>query len=95
MRKSGFSKTVDSLRSSPAVTIRGANLNRFEFEVITSRIEAGQVRIFSGSIVGWIMLALQFANGMKKVGFVGLGFPKNLVDSYVLMGQFAAAGYDI
>jgi len=32
---------------------------------------------------------------MKKVGFVSLGCPKNLVDSEVMMGQLAAAGYDI
>ena len=32
---------------------------------------------------------------MKKVGFVSLGCPKNLVDSEVMMGQLKAAGYDI
>ena len=32
---------------------------------------------------------------MKKVGFVSLGCPKNLVDSEVMMGQLAAAGYQI
>lgn len=32
---------------------------------------------------------------MKKVGFVSLGCPKNLVDSEVMMGQLAAAGYEI
>ena len=33
--------------------------------------------------------------GMKKVGFVSLGCPKNLVDSEVMMGQLARAGYQI
>ncbi|MBP7476489.1 MAG: 30S ribosomal protein S12 methylthiotransferase RimO [Pyrinomonadaceae bacterium] len=33
--------------------------------------------------------------GMKKVGFVSLGCPKNLVDSEVMMGELAAAGYEI
>ncbi len=32
---------------------------------------------------------------MKKVGFVSLGCPKNLVDSEVMMGELAAAGYEI
>ena len=32
---------------------------------------------------------------MKKVGFVSLGCPKNLVDSEVMMGQLAEAGYEI
>ncbi len=32
---------------------------------------------------------------MKKVGFVSLGCPKNLVDSEVMMGQLANAGYQI
>ncbi|MEQ1603598.1 MAG: 30S ribosomal protein S12 methylthiotransferase RimO [Pyrinomonadaceae bacterium] len=32
---------------------------------------------------------------MQKVGFVSLGCPKNLVDSEVMMGQLAAAGYEI
>ena len=32
---------------------------------------------------------------MKKVGFVSLGCPKNLVDSEVMMGQLAQAGYEI
>ena len=32
---------------------------------------------------------------MKKVGFVSLGCPKNLVDSEVMMGQLVAAGYEI
>ncbi len=32
---------------------------------------------------------------LKKVGFVSLGCPKNLVDSEVMMGQLAAAGYEI
>lgn len=32
---------------------------------------------------------------MKKVGFVSLGCPKNLVDSEVMMGQLAQAGYQI
>ena len=32
---------------------------------------------------------------MKTVGFVSLGCPKNLVDSEVMMGQLAAAGYEI
>ncbi|MEJ7625103.1 MAG: 30S ribosomal protein S12 methylthiotransferase RimO [Pyrinomonadaceae bacterium] len=32
---------------------------------------------------------------MKKVGFVSLGCPKNLVDSEVMMGQLSAAGYEI
>lgn len=32
---------------------------------------------------------------MKKVGFVSLGCPKNLVDSEVMMGQLADAGYTI
>lgn len=32
---------------------------------------------------------------VKKVGFVSLGCPKNLVDSEVMMGQLAGAGYEI
>jgi len=32
---------------------------------------------------------------MKKVGFVSLGCPKNLVDSEVMMGDLANAGYEI
>lgn len=32
---------------------------------------------------------------MKKVGFVSLGCPKNLVDSEVMMGQLIEAGYEI
>ncbi|HEX8633817.1 MAG TPA: 30S ribosomal protein S12 methylthiotransferase RimO [Pyrinomonadaceae bacterium] len=32
---------------------------------------------------------------MKKIGFISLGCPKNLVDSEVMMGQLAAAGYEI
>ena len=32
---------------------------------------------------------------MKKVGFVSLGCPKNLVDSEVMMGRLAEAGYEI
>src|ERR671915_178846 len=32
---------------------------------------------------------------LKKVGFVSLGCPKNLVDSEVMMGQLKAKGYEI
>ena len=32
---------------------------------------------------------------MKKVGFVSLGCPKNLVDSEVMMGKLKASGYEI
>ena len=32
---------------------------------------------------------------MKKVGFVSLGCPKNLVDSEVMMGSLQQAGYEI
>jgi len=32
---------------------------------------------------------------MKKVGFISLGCPKNLVDSEVMMGQLKANGYQI
>src|SRR6185295_16885803 len=32
---------------------------------------------------------------MKKVGFVSLGCPKNLVDSEVMMGQLKQSGYQI
>ena len=32
---------------------------------------------------------------MKKVGFVSLGCPKNLVDSEVMMGQLQHQGYQI
>jgi ribosomal protein S12 methylthiotransferase len=32
---------------------------------------------------------------VKKVGFVSLGCPKNLVDSEVMMGELAQAGYEI
>src|SRR3954453_19705994 len=32
---------------------------------------------------------------MKKVGFVSLGCPKNLVDSEVMMGTLQEAGYEI
>ena len=34
-------------------------------------------------------------SAMNKVGFVSLGCPKNLVDSEVMMGQLAEAGYEI
>lgn len=34
-------------------------------------------------------------SSMKKVGFVSLGCPKNLVDSEVMMGTLADAGYSI
>ena len=33
--------------------------------------------------------------GMKKVGFISLGCPKNLVDSEVMMGQLKQSGYQI
>ena len=32
---------------------------------------------------------------MTKVGFVSLGFPKNLVDSEVMMGILARDGYEL
>jgi ribosomal protein S12 methylthiotransferase len=32
---------------------------------------------------------------MKKIGFISLGCPKNLVDSEVMMGQLKQAGYEI
>src|ERR687885_242050 len=32
---------------------------------------------------------------MKKIGFVSLGCPKNLVDSEVMMGRLREAGYEI
>src|SRR6202162_245226 len=32
---------------------------------------------------------------MPKVGFVSLGCPKNLVDSEVMMGMLARAGYEL
>ncbi|PYS69190.1 MAG: 30S ribosomal protein S12 methylthiotransferase RimO, partial [Acidobacteria bacterium] len=32
---------------------------------------------------------------MKKVGFISLGCPKNLVDSEVMMGQLKHNGYEI
>lgn len=32
---------------------------------------------------------------MKKIGFVSLGCPKNLVDSEVMMGRLRASGYEI
>ena len=32
---------------------------------------------------------------MKKVGFVSLGCPKNLVDSEVMMGTLEQAGWEI
>ncbi|PYS79874.1 MAG: 30S ribosomal protein S12 methylthiotransferase RimO, partial [Acidobacteria bacterium] len=32
---------------------------------------------------------------MKKVGFISLGCPKNLVDSEVMMGQLQQKGYEI
>jgi ribosomal protein S12 methylthiotransferase len=32
---------------------------------------------------------------MKKVGFISLGCPKNLVDSEVMMGQLKASGFEI
>ena len=35
------------------------------------------------------------ASYMKKVGFISLGCPKNLVDSEVMMGQLQQAGYEI
>src|SRR5215208_2772828 len=32
---------------------------------------------------------------MKKIGFISLGCPKNLVDSEVMMGQLKESGYEI
>src|SRR5438270_11793234 len=32
---------------------------------------------------------------MKKIGFISLGCPKNLVDSEVMMGQLRQSGYEI
>jgi tRNA A37 methylthiotransferase MiaB len=32
---------------------------------------------------------------MKKVGFISLGCPKNLVDIEVMMGQLQQSGYQI
>ncbi|MDQ3819807.1 MAG: 30S ribosomal protein S12 methylthiotransferase RimO, partial [Acidobacteriota bacterium] len=32
---------------------------------------------------------------MKKIGFISLGCPKNLVDSEVMMGRLREAGYEI
>ena len=32
---------------------------------------------------------------MKKVGFISLGCPKNLVDSEVMMGQLKLHGYEL
>ena len=32
---------------------------------------------------------------MKKIGFISLGCPKNLVDSEVMMGQLKQAGYEV
>ena len=32
---------------------------------------------------------------MKKVGFISLGCPKNLVDSEVMMGRLKQEGYEI
>src|SRR5678815_3772565 len=32
---------------------------------------------------------------MKKIGFISLGCPKNLVDSEVMMGQLKYSGYEI
>jgi ribosomal protein S12 methylthiotransferase len=50
-------------------------------------------------VVGMIELCVsQHAKGllcMKKVGFVSLGCPKNLVDSEVMMGILARAGYEL
>ena len=44
------------------------------------------------------MFVMQNKNGlneMKKVGFISLGCPKNLVDSEVMMGQLKQKGYQI
>jgi ribosomal protein S12 methylthiotransferase len=41
------------------------------------------------------MSAIRGEKKMKKVGFVSLGCPKNLVDSEVMMGTLAEAGYEI
>ncbi|MDQ3254698.1 MAG: 30S ribosomal protein S12 methylthiotransferase RimO, partial [Acidobacteriota bacterium] len=32
---------------------------------------------------------------MKKIGFISLGCPKNLIDSEVMMGRLKQAGYEI
>ena len=32
---------------------------------------------------------------MKKIGFISLGCPKNLVDSEVMMGQLKQNGFEI
>ena len=50
-------------------------------------------QIYFGEKSVFIRVNPLFRNDMKKVGFVSLGCPKNLVDSEVMMGQLAEAGY--
>src|SRR6516162_8570859 len=49
----------------------------------------------SGSSQGKIRKSQNDATRPKKVGFVSLGCPKNLVDSEVMMGLLARAGAQI
>lgn len=52
------------------------------------RIIASKHRGFCGNLIVYFYF-------MKKIGFVSLGCPKNLVDSEVMMGQLKEAGYEI
>src|SRR3712207_2993798 len=47
------------------------------------------------SLVSNSSLATCHLSLMKKIGFISLGCPKNLVDSEVMMGQLKAKGYEI
>src|SRR5919206_5269837 len=38
---------------------------------------------------------IRHLSSMKKVGFISLGCPKNLVDSEVMMGRLKQEGYEI
>ena len=43
----------------------------------------------------FLSLITHHVSHMKKIGFISLGCPKNLVDSEVMMGKLEASGYEI
>ena len=45
--------------------------------------------------VGLLQTVLSSQTSKKKIGFVSLGCPKNLVDSEVMMGLVARQGYEL
>jgi len=60
-------------------------------ETLSRKDAESQLRPYAILIASFVMSD----HSIKKVGFVSLGCPKNLVDSEVMMGQLAEAGYEI